>query len=560
MANSRTCRSCRRRFEIAPENQELLSRISPLFGAARAEIPPPTYCPDCRNRRRMAWRNDRTFYLRRCDASGARMVSLYPESTPFPVYQPSAWYSERWDPMDFALEIDFSRPFFEQWRALMQRVPRLGLDLVNCENSDYCNYCGDDKNCYLDIAGEANEDCYYNLFIKYCKDCLDCTFVYRSTLCYECINCYDCYHCRHSIYLENCSDCIFSYDLIGCRNCAFCVNLRNQEYHIYNRAVSREEYEETLRSLELDSRTDTQALCAHWLNERLSAAAYRGCYALNCEGCSGNDIKNSKNCAAAFNASNCEDCSFLYDVLDAKDCSDLNYSLYQPELAYELISTLQVRHSAFNMATHYCGHVFYCDLTNNSNHLFGCIGLNHKSFCILNRQYEEEEYYHLAARLTEHMRTTGEWGEFFPAEISPFAYNETVAQEYMPLTREEAYANGFRWREPEARDYLPQKSELPDRIGDIQDDILKAALACSACGRNFRIIAQELERYRRDRLPAPSLCPQCRHLQRMALRTPRRLFARACAGCGRDIQSTYAPERPERVYCEECCRRTIYGD
>ena len=32
------------------------------------------------------------------------------------------------------------------------------------------------------------------------------------------------------------------------------------------------------------------------------------------------------------------------------------------------------------------------------------------------------------------MMITGEWGEFFPSSLSPFGYNETVAQEYFPLT------------------------------------------------------------------------------------------------------------------------------
>ena len=30
----------------------------------------------------------------------------------------------------------------------------------------------------------------------------------------------------------------------------------------------------------------------------------------------------------------------------------------------------------------------------------------------------------------------GEWGEFFPASLSPFGYNETVANEYYPLSRD----------------------------------------------------------------------------------------------------------------------------
>ena len=33
-----------------------------------------------------------------------------------------------------------------------------------------------------------------------------------------------------------------------------------------------------------------------------------------------------------------------------------------------------------------------------------------------------------------------EWGEFFPSSISPFGYNETVAQDYYPMTREEVFS------------------------------------------------------------------------------------------------------------------------
>ena len=35
----------------------------------------------------------------------------------------------------------FGKPFFEQFHELSLKVPRIGIDLVNCENSDFCNYC-----------------------------------------------------------------------------------------------------------------------------------------------------------------------------------------------------------------------------------------------------------------------------------------------------------------------------------------------------------------------------------------------------------------------------------
>lgn len=554
----RDCKNCGISFEISDADLRFYDKLSPVFGDTKCAVPPPSHCSRCRNARRMAWRNDRTFYLRPSSLSKKRIISLYPEETPFPVYEPSEWYSDKWDPMDYGQEVDFSRPFFEQWLTLMRKVPRLGLDLVNCENSDYCNYCGDDKNCYLDIAGEANEDCYFNLFTKYSKDCVDCTFVYSSTLCYECINSHDCYNCRYSMYLDNCSDCYFCYDLIGCHNCLFSSNLRNKEYYVFNQQCSKTEYEQKLSELGLNSRSAVERLFEQWTEKRLGAALYRDMCAINCENCSGNNIKNCKNCHQVFNATNCEDCRFLYDVLDAKDCHDLNYSLYKPEVACELISTLQMRFSAFNMASHYCGNVFYCDLTNNSLHLFGCIGLNQKRYCILNKQYSEEEYNKLVPRLIEHMSGSGEWGEFFPAQISPFAYNETVAQEYIPLTKEKALAKGYSWKDPEEKDYRPQSYAVPDGVGEVDDGIVKEVLACTDCGRNYRIIQQELRFYRRQGIPVPTCCPECRHAKRMELRNPRQLWHRACSKCEKQVQTTYAPERPEKILCEDCYRGELY--
>jgi len=38
------------------------------------------------------------------------------------------------------------------------------------------------------------------------------------------------------------------------------------------------------------------------------------------------------------------------------------------------------------------------------------------------------------------MQETGERGEFFHPSLSPFGYNETVAQEYFPLSKEATLA------------------------------------------------------------------------------------------------------------------------
>jgi hypothetical protein len=50
----------------------------------------------------------------------------------------------------------------------------------------------------------------------------------------------------------------------------------------------------------------------------------------------------------------------------------------------------------------------------------------------LNKKYSKEDYETLLPKIIDHMKKTGEWGEFFPMEISPFKYEETKAVDYFP--------------------------------------------------------------------------------------------------------------------------------
>jgi hypothetical protein len=160
----------------------------------------------------------------------------------------------------------------------------------------------------------------------------------------------------------------------------------------------------------------------------------------------------------------------------------------------------------------------------------------------------------------EHMKNTGEWGEFFLAGLSPFAYNETVAQELFPLTQEAAAAGGLRWREQaaEAKSYMGPAVDVPDDIAGVDDAIAKSILHCEITGKPYKIIPQELAFYRQMKLPLPRKCPDQRHAERLAIRNPRRLWKRPCAACAKEMETAFAPGRPETVYCEECYLKAVY--
>ena len=61
-------------------------------------------------------------------------------------------------------------------------------------------------------------------------------------------------------------------------------------------------------------------------------------------------------------------------------------------------------------------------------------------------------------------------------------------------------------------------------------------------------------------LPIPHKDFECRHQDRMNKRNGMKLYSRSCMkeGCSNTFETTYAPERPEKIYCEKCYQQEIY--
>jgi hypothetical protein len=70
---------------------------------------------------------------------------------------------------------------------------------------------------------------------------------------------------------------------------------------------------------------------------------------------------------------------------------------------------------------------------------------------------------------------------------------------------------------------------------------LNWAIECEVTKKPFRIVAAELEFYRKNNLPIPKRHPDQRHLDRIYYRTKRKLYDRNCDKCGEKIKSVYPP-------------------
>ena len=344
------------------------------------------------------------------------------------------------------------------------------------------------------------------------------------------------------------------------QDCLFSAGLRNKQYYIFNKQYSKEEYEKEKRKLDLGSHKSL-LLAREKFQKFLQNYPRRATFILNSENVSGDHIINSKNVNLGFNIKNIHDGAYLESCEDLKDAMDSTFCGWPAELNYEGISAGCV--NAYNCK--FCDtswsntNIEYCNSCHHSKELFGCFGLRRKNeYCILNKQYAPSEYAELKKQIINDTISRKEYGEFFPLELSPFSYNETVANDYYPLSKEGALAKGFPWQESDPKDYQVQTYVVPDHIRDVPDTITKEILACKVCGKNYKIVVQELQFYQKFNLPIPRHCFNCRHQGRMNQRNPGQLWQRECSKCQTSIKTTYSPERPEKVYCEKCYLQEVY--
>ncbi|MFA6523438.1 MAG: hypothetical protein WCS85_03675 [Candidatus Peribacteraceae bacterium] len=557
----RSCRQCQSSFDITADDLDLYDKVSPVIAGRKEPVPPPTLCPDCREQRRLAYRNERQFYHRPCAKTGKDVVSIYALEKDCVVYDQIVWWSDDWDQLATGRSVEFGMTFFDQFLMLARVAPRPCIMNMGSENSLYTNHSAYNKNCYMCINTGYSEDCFHlTNFSIHNKDCADCLAIQK---CERCVECTETKQCSFSSSLHeciNCTDCMSCYDCQGCAHCLRCWNLRHKQYCIENEQLTPEQYRDRLarEPKKWEEREKAAEAFRSLLRER---AVHKCVVTEHCEDVSGDHLYNCKDVHASYYTFDSRDCRHCYDTGAVTDCLDA-LEPYQGELQFEthgcnLGYGITVCSKCYECkTTHYSQYCFNC------RDCFGCFGIRSKQYCILNRQYTKEEYERLVPQLIAHMRTTGEWGEFFPVRHTPFAYNETAAIDYFPLTKSEILSRGWQWREQ--KDEMPKvtrvipAAKLPESISDIPDDILEWAIECAVTGRPFKIIKQELDFYREMQLPIPHFHPDERHRRRMALRNPRKLWQRKCASCSKDIVTTYAPQRPEIVYCEECYLKEVY--
>ena len=586
-SENRVCQNCKKDFTIEPDDFGFYEKI---------KVPLPTFCSDCRLQRRLATYNARNLYKRNCDKCNISIISVFSTESDSKVFCTKCYFNDDWDATLYGKDYDFSKTFFEQFDDLRKNVPQIHLrhSNNNGENCEYANSVYHSSNIYLSYGVVASEHIYYGSLInKGNKTCLDCYNIKNNEYGYELVNSNGNFKC---VYLTNSHQCLESSFLFNCtncqKNCFMSSNLRNKNYCFRDKQLTKKEYEQKIAELKLGNFREFEKITEEYDNMMKNTIHRYATIIKSTDDCTGDTLENCKNVKDSFNIYDCENLKFSAFLMNKNnDSYDLTIS-GRGGRNYDLITSAGGSFDCKfgNRATG--NYLEYVDTCNGEN-LFGCVGLKKKQYCILNRQYSKEEYINLRKKIIDHMNDMPyidkknriyKYGEFFPIEISQFAYNKTLAMQFFPLTKDQILTERYKWKDSNNKDYQISidSSELPQNIEIVNNSILEESILCGhkgdcehGCTKGYKIIEEELKFYHKMGLPLPRYCPNCRYYFRLRRTNEWKLFYRQCmcdykvfkntilhsqhkeGRCLNKFETAYKNETQEIIYCKQCYQQEL---
>lgn len=549
------CNKCNQDFALDENDKGFYQKM---------KVPNPKVCPQCRFNMRALFRNETTLYSgRKCDMCGKSIISMYNPKSPYTIYCYDCFYSEKWDPRDYAMDYDESRPFLDQFKDFLIKVPKittyLSLGYGPNINSEYVNMASGCKNSYLVFNTGPVEEVMYTRGVRDSRECSDLYFGVNDERCYESVNIHQSAGVLWGKNVSNSVDSVFVTNCRNVMNCFGCVNLNNKSYHFLNQPLSQEEYKKKVEDI-MGSHEKIEAFKKEFKEFSLKFPM-RENHNIKTVDSSGDYLFECKNVKDSFEVTKSENCRYIFSSKEIKDSIGTTGYGVGNESVLEVVATGHCSNVIGSYGLEHCVDVMYGFYATKCHDCIACDALQNGKYAIFNKEYSKEEYERLKKKIMNELVEQDLCGLIMPASLAPFAYNETIAQDNFPLTKEEVLALGMRWEDDiqktEGRESI-QPEDIADNIKNVPDSMTQETLRCVECKRNYKIIEQELLFYRKMNVPIPRRCFYCRHQDRVVRRGPYRFWNRNCVKCNKEIRTNYSPERPEIVYCEQCYQQEVY--
>ncbi|MFA6076633.1 MAG: hypothetical protein WC735_00990 [Candidatus Paceibacterota bacterium] len=543
------CEHCKQNFSIGEGEFSLYQKVG---------IELPTLCFFCRIKLHFSFWYFGKFRKSKSDLSGESLITVLPEKNKYPIYTLNEWHGDKWNPMDYGMDYNPDTSFLEQIQNLQEKVPHPHQNGSKNTNCDYCDDVWNSKNCYLSRSMEKCEDLFYSYRNLGVKNSIDMNVCFDSEKCYDCGDCHHSYKLFYSRHSRDCIDSSFLYDCRNCQNCFMSWNLRNKQYCIENKQYTKEEYEEKLKSYNLESYKSIQFFKKRFEEIAQKEVVHRQNFNFKNYNSDGNYLFDTKNCHNCNTVNESEDCRNCVRGISEKSNIDAN-GVWYSELAGNCVGCVNAYAIKYSMwsSSRYSE---YLDLCIECEYCFGCVGLKKKKYCILNKQYDKQEYETLKNKIIGDMKNSGEYGKFLPYSMSAGPFNFSTSFLYFPETKKEDILKlGGYWEDVnESHIDGMLTSELPDDIKDVPDIIITQALICPETGWRFNIAQNELIFYKENNIPLPRYHFDVRTKNSLKYLTILQSYPYICFYCKKDIEAYYLPEWGyEKIACEECYKQNI---
>lgn len=385
------------------------------------------------------------------------LISLYPETErSCPVVSHSDFQASipmltlSW------LEYDHQQDLFSQFQALLTSLPFSALyNYPWAENSSFAFSVLNSKNCYLSFTVITDcENIVYSFAVKeWCRNVFSSVQVsnyseniYQSTCIIRGYNVF------FSKFIENSADIWWSTNLIWCKECMLCDWLENASYCIENISYAPEVYKKKKHELLLEKelyQARYEQCTWTWVNF-WSTNVTNSNFVLNSEnvehGMYSFDLKDAKNTLIVGSPNGN---IHMYDAFEAWSLGNSHF--------YGVINTWVNSEHVYNsewIIT--CSHVFYSRFLDTCSYCLWCIWLRNKKYCILNKQYTKEKWFETVDKIFWRMNQEWILGDYFPGEINPFYFNDTVASLVADFTKDEVLEAWYMWRDQQIKVDIPE--------------------------------------------------------------------------------------------------------
>ena len=382
------------------------------------------------------------------------LISKYPESERIKISSIKDYEDKIDEAIDYWRDYNFNKSGFQNFQELFRSMEHSCVSHIwKNESCEYSDVAVTSKNAYLSrIITLWSENVFYSMLVRInSRNAFNSLFVVdNSEIIYFCKSVHSSYQIFYSKYIKNCSDIWFSTNLTWCKHCIGCNNLENVSYYINNKEYSKEEYFEKKKKLlsdKWDFLNRYKSIENKWKNH-------------NSTNVSGDNIIESQdisNGSFVFNVKTWNNLVFVGSTAGAENWYDFLVWWEWNNDIYGVSNSGGNCSNVYNsVQISWSTDIYYSQNIETCSHLLFCNGLKNKQYCILNKEYSKEEWEVLADKIFTKMEQDGILWEYFPGELNPFYFNDTIAGMLWDFKKEEVIEKWYMWRDEEIKVDIPE--------------------------------------------------------------------------------------------------------